>query len=113
MQYLAISMMRLFLLTVEYSTSVKNKMQMYNDGANKNEGNDYECQDVCNHAKHIIPHLSLFVARSQIIDPSVIGILSHAALGEFLHQALSSYVSGISSHAGSGDVCHQTFPPSA
>src|SRR5258708_3763732 len=68
MQHLAISMMRLFPLTIEYSTPVKTEMQMYDDGANKNEGNDYECQDVCNHVEHIIPYLSLFVARSQIID---------------------------------------------
>jgi len=68
MQHLAIPMIRLFRLTVEYNMFVKTKKQMYNDGANKNEDNDYECQDVCDHAKHIIPCLSLFVARSQIVN---------------------------------------------
>ncbi len=59
---------RLFRLPLERTTPVKTKKQMYNDSTNKNEGNDCECQDVCNHVKHIIPRLSLFVARSRIAN---------------------------------------------
>jgi len=53
---------RLYYLTLEYNTSVKAKMQMYYDGTNKDKGNNYECQDICDQVKHIIPCLSLFVS---------------------------------------------------
>src|SRR2546423_1925964 len=68
MQAPVMFVIRLFRLPLDHKMSVKTKKQMYNDSTNKDEGNDYECQDVCNHVEHIIPRLSFFVARSQIAN---------------------------------------------
>jgi hypothetical protein len=63
MQGIAIFIIRLFHLTLEYNPLVKAKLQMHNNGTNQEEDNNCKCKNVYDQAKHIIPRLSLLAAH--------------------------------------------------